>query len=96
MSQSYIDLSLLEELRDAGDYDKLGTMIPPDWSSLPEFDEEAIGIRILASEISARGARLDEMEAALAPYLEDVNKVPFGVAPRGQRRGVFSQSWRLP
>jgi len=103
MSQSYIDLSLLEELRDAGDYDKLGTMIPPDWSSLPEFDEEAIGIRILASEISARGARLDEMEAALAPYLEDVNKVPFGVAPRVllaagafyYRRGEAAEGLRL-
>jgi tetratricopeptide (TPR) repeat protein len=49
---------------------------------MPEFDEDAIRLRLLAAELAGRAGRLDEMEAALGPYLEDVNRVPFGITGR--------------
>src|SRR5437870_3583616 len=82
MPQNVIDLALLEMLRESGDYDKIAAMLSDGWQGLPEFDEEAIRLRVLVAEIAGRGGRVEEMEAALAPYVEDLNRVPLGLAAR--------------
>ena len=82
MSQNYLDLALLEELRETGDYDKIADMLNDGWQDAPEFDENAIRLRLLAAELAGRSGRLSDMEAALSPYLDDVERVPFGLAAR--------------
>src|ERR1700742_801893 len=82
MPQNALDLATLESLRETGDYDKISARLPKDWQDLPEFDEEAIRLRLLIAEISGRGGRGDEMETALTPYVEDLNRVPLGLAAR--------------
>ncbi len=82
MSQNYLDLALLEELRESGDYDKIADMLNDDWHGAPEFDENTIRLRLLAAELAGRGGRLNDMETALSPYLDDVERVPFGLAAR--------------
>ncbi|HKP11432.1 MAG TPA: tetratricopeptide repeat protein [Blastocatellia bacterium] len=82
MQQNVVDLALLESLRETGDYERIAAQMPGGWQSLGEFDDEAIRVRLLAAEISGRGGRVDEMEAALAPYLENLNRVPLGLAAR--------------
>ena len=82
MPHNFIDLATLEGLRESGDYDKIATLMTDDWQTSDEFDDDAIRLRILAAELAGRNGRLDEMESALAPYLEDVNRVPFGLVAR--------------
>ncbi|MEN3332640.1 MAG: hypothetical protein V7641_2005 [Blastocatellia bacterium] len=82
MQQEVLDLALLESLRETGDYDRIAAMLPDGWQALPEFEDEAIRLRLLVAEISGRGGRVEEMEAALAPYIEDLNRVPLGLAAR--------------
>ena len=82
MSQNYLDFGRLEGLRESGDYDKIAEMLNEDWQDAPEFDEDMIRVRLLVAELAGRGGRLREMELALAPYLDDVNRVPFGLAAR--------------
>jgi tetratricopeptide (TPR) repeat protein len=82
MSQNYLDLGRLEGLRESGDYDKIAEMLSDEWQDAPEFDEETIRARLLAAELAGRRGRLREMEMALGPYLEDANRVPFGLAAR--------------
>jgi tetratricopeptide (TPR) repeat protein len=103
MSQNYVDISLLEGLRESGDYDKIAERLTDDWRDAPEFDDDTIRLRLLAAELSGRGGRLREMEAALAPYLDDVNRVPYGLVARvllvsalyHYRRNEPSESLRL-
>ena len=103
MSQNILDLGTLEGLRESGDYDKIAEMITDDWQVAPEFDEDTIRLRLLAAELAGRGGRLREMETALAPYLDDVNRVPFGLASRvllmsavyNYRRNEPSEALRL-
>lgn len=71
-----------ETLRELGEYNKLVTLLPKNWQSLPEFDYAAIGWRLLAAELAGRADRLNEMRFALAPYLDNVGKVPFAIAAR--------------
>lgn len=82
MSGIQVDLAALELLREAGDYERLSKSITDDWRDAPPFDEETIRLRLLAGESFGRSGRLDDMEAAIAPYLEDVRQVPFGLAAR--------------
>jgi tetratricopeptide (TPR) repeat protein len=82
MTKPFINPAPLEDLRESGDYEKLASMMTYDWHIAPEFDEEAIRLRLLVAELHGRAGRLEEMEAALAPYLEDVNRVQFGLAAR--------------
>jgi tetratricopeptide (TPR) repeat protein len=82
MQQNVLDLALLESLRETGDYDKIAAMLPDGWQALPVFEDEAIRLRLLVAEISGRGGRVEEMEAALAPYIESLNHVPLGLAAR--------------
>jgi tetratricopeptide (TPR) repeat protein len=82
MPRNIVDVTALEDLREAGDYDKLERMLSESWRSAPEFDEDSIRMRILAAELRGRAGKLDEMEATLAPYLADVGHVPFSLAPR--------------
>src|SRR5215218_7079973 len=82
MPHNFIDLATLEGLRESGDYDKIATLIKGDWQKADEFTDDAIRLRVLAAELSGRNGRLDEMESVLAPYLEDVNRVPFGLVAR--------------
>jgi tetratricopeptide (TPR) repeat protein len=82
MQQNVVDLALLESLRETGDYERIAALMPAGWQSLREFDAEAIRTRLLVAEICGRGGRVEEMEAALAPYLEDLNRVPLGLAAR--------------
>lgn len=82
MSGIQVDLAALESLREAGDYERLSKSLTDDWRDAPPFDEEIIRLRLLAGESFGRSGRLDDMEAAIAPYLEDVRHVPFGLAAR--------------
>ncbi len=71
-----------ETLRELGEYDKLATLLPINWQSLPEFDYASIRWRLLAAELAGRADRLEEMRIALAPYLNDIGKAPFAIAAR--------------
>ena len=71
-----------ETLRELGEYDKLLTLLPKNWQSLPEFDYASIGWRLLAAELAGRAERLNEMRLALAPYLDNIGKAPFAIAAR--------------
>jgi tetratricopeptide (TPR) repeat protein len=82
MTKPFINPAPLEDLRESGDYEKLASMMNYDWQITPEFEVEAIRLRLLVAELHGRAGRLEEMETALAPYLEDVNRVPFGLAAR--------------
>ena len=82
MHHNYADVAALEELRESGDYDKISTLLGASWQSAPEFEEETVRLRLLASELAGRSGQLDEMETALAPYLEGVDRVPFALAAR--------------
>jgi tetratricopeptide (TPR) repeat protein len=82
MPHNYTDLSGLEELRESGDYEKIARLLTVGWQPAPEFDEETIRLRLLAAELAGRNGKIDEMEAALAPYLDNVDRVPFALAAR--------------
>jgi tetratricopeptide (TPR) repeat protein len=71
-----------ENLRELGEYDKLVTLLPKNWLSLPEFDSTSIRWRLLAAELAGRADRLNEMRLALAPYLNNIGKAPFAMAAR--------------
>src|SRR5262249_43768208 len=82
MGDSNSGLAALEELRESGDYEKLGQALSQDWRGGDSAPAETIRLRLVAAEVYGREGRLDEMQEALAPYLENVNEVPFGLAPR--------------
>ncbi len=82
MAQNQADASLLESLRESGDYTKLAELLPNTWKNAPEYNFEPIRLRLLASELSLRAERPDEVKSALAPYLNDVDKTPFALAAR--------------
>jgi tetratricopeptide (TPR) repeat protein len=82
MQQYIADLSALQEMREAGDYEKLAAFLGADWRDGPPFDQEAIERRLLAAELAGRAGRLHEMEAALRPYLESTDGLPLGLAAR--------------
>lgn len=103
MPNSNADLGFFEELRESGDYAKLATLLPADWRDVSSNDDQNIRVRLLAAEIFGREGRLDEMEAALGPYLENIDQVPLGLAPKVllvsslyyNRRGEPSEALRL-
>ena len=103
MPHKYTDVAALEELRESGDYDKIASLLGGGWQNDPEFDVDTVRIRILAAELAGRNGRLDEMEAAIAPYLEAIDRVPFGIAGRAllmtalynYRRSEPSEALRL-
>jgi tetratricopeptide (TPR) repeat protein len=82
MPHKYADVAALEELRESGDYEKIASLLGIAWQSEPAFDEDAVRVRLLASEVAGRNGQLDDMEAALGPYFEGVDRVPFAVAAR--------------
>lgn len=103
MAQKIANVATLEELRESGDYEKIAALLGVDWQAGPEFEEDTVRLRLLASEVAGRNGRLDEMETALAPYLEGVDRVPFAVAARAllmtalfkYRRSEPSEALRL-
>jgi tetratricopeptide (TPR) repeat protein len=82
MPHKYSDVEALEELRESGDYEKIASLLGVAWQNDPEFDQDTVRLRLLASELAGRRGQLHEMEAALAPYLEGVDRVPFALASR--------------
>jgi tetratricopeptide (TPR) repeat protein len=82
MPRDFMDLTALEQLRETGNYDKIATTLNDHWHEYPEFEAEAIRSRLLAAEIAGRSGNVEEMEAALAPYLDDLARVPIGLAAR--------------
>ncbi|MFY9554583.1 MAG: hypothetical protein WAV47_07680 [Blastocatellia bacterium] len=82
MPHNYADVGVLEELRESGDYDKISSLLGDDWLATPEYDEETVRLRLLAAELAGRNGHVEEMESALAPYLESVDRVPFALAAR--------------
>jgi tetratricopeptide (TPR) repeat protein len=82
MAHSSVDVGTLEELRESGNYTRIEALLSEDWRRGLEFEESTIRKRLLAAELAGRGGRLDEMEAALAPYLEHIDHVPFGLSAR--------------
>lgn len=82
MARNFADLDVLESLRESGDYEKLGALLTDDWQTMPEFNDDAIRVRLFAAELAGRAGRLEEMEAAIAPYIDECERVPFGLAAR--------------
>ena len=82
MAHASVDVSTLEELRESGNYARIETLLSDDWRRGLEFEESTIRKRMLAAELAGRGGRLEEMEAALSPYLEHVDHVPVGLSAR--------------
>ena len=103
MPHNYTGAAALEELRESGDYDKIACHIGVSWRTAPEFEEETVRIRLLVAELAGRNGQVDEMEAALNPYLENVDRVPFALAARVMlliavfhyRRNEPSEAFRL-
>ena len=82
MPHNYTDVAALEELRESGDYQKIARLLGVSWQGAPEFEDETVRLRLLASELAGRNGRLEEMETALGPYLDGVDRVPFALAAR--------------
>ncbi|HSE37327.1 MAG TPA: tetratricopeptide repeat protein [Blastocatellia bacterium] len=103
MAHKYANVAALEELRESGDYQKIASLLGVAWQGYPEFEEDTVRLRLLASEVAGRNGQLEEMEAALAPYLEGVDRVPFALAARAllmtglfnYRRSEPSEALRL-
>lgn len=82
MPQNYTEVASLEELRESGDYEKITSLLGDGWQAASEFESDTVRRRLLAAELAGRNGRIDEMEAALAPYTENVDSVPFALAAR--------------
>lgn len=81
MARNFADLDVLESLRESGDYDKLGALLTDGWQTMPEFDNDVIRLRLIAAELAGRAGRLDEMEAAISPYIDECDRVPLDWPP---------------
>jgi tetratricopeptide (TPR) repeat protein len=79
MLKMQYDLVIFEELREAGDYERIAKLLPEDWQAAPIYDYSAIRLRLLAAEVFNRRGRFDQMGMALAPYLADIDRAPFGI-----------------
>jgi tetratricopeptide (TPR) repeat protein len=82
MSHNDTDVASLEELRESGDYEKIARLLDDGWQTTSEFDSDTVRRRLIAAELAGRNGHIDEMEAALAPYIENVDNVPFRLAAR--------------
>src|SRR5262249_59797573 len=82
MPHNYAGAAALEELRESGDYEKIANLLGVGWQTASEYDEETIRIRLLVAELAGRNGQVEEMEVALAPYLENTDRVPFALAAR--------------
>lgn len=82
MARTSVDVSTLEELRESGNYARIANLLTDDWRRGLEFEDSTIRKRVLAAELAGRTGQLDEMEAALAPYLDHFDHVPFGLSAR--------------
>ncbi|HYL98479.1 MAG TPA: tetratricopeptide repeat protein [Blastocatellia bacterium] len=82
MQERRYQVSALEEMRESGDYEKLAQSLPSEWSGLDPFDWDTIQMRLMAAEMYGREGRLEQMSAALDPYLGGVDKLPFALAPQ--------------
>ncbi|HWN99570.1 MAG TPA: tetratricopeptide repeat protein, partial [Blastocatellia bacterium] len=82
MPRSSAEVSALEDLRESGNYARIADLLTDDWRRGLEFEESTVRKRMLAAELAGRSGQLDEMEAALAPYLEHADHVPFGLSAR--------------
>jgi tetratricopeptide (TPR) repeat protein len=82
LPRSHIDVAALEEMRESGDYDRIASLLGDDWRLGPAFDEQTIRRRLLAAELAGRNGRVEDMEAALNPYIENIGHVPFELSAR--------------
>jgi len=70
MPQKYVDVAVLEELRESGDYDKIAGLLGEGWQNDPEFDVETVRIRLLAAEL-AGGHRSRAIRSGRARLVDD-------------------------
>jgi tetratricopeptide (TPR) repeat protein len=82
MPQAYTDVGVIEDLRESGDYQKIERLLGDGWRAAAEFDDDTIRLRLLAAELAGRNSEVEDMEAALAPYLDSIDRVPFGLSAR--------------
>src|SRR5438128_6217779 len=82
LPRSHIDISSLEEMRESGDYDKIASLLGDDWRVGSAFEPQTIRRRLLAAELAGRSGQIENMEAALGPYIENVDQVPFALTAR--------------
>jgi tetratricopeptide (TPR) repeat protein len=82
MPHNYTDVAPLEELRESGDYEKIASLLGDSWRAGSELDDETVRRRLIAAELAGRNGRVEEMEVALAPYIDSVDRVPFALAAR--------------
>ena len=81
MPQTQAAPSVLELLRESGDYEQLALALPNDWHQRPVLESESIKWRLLAAELAARKGTMEAMQRALTPYLNSLDKLPFAFAP---------------
>jgi len=82
MPHTYSDAGAIEALRETGDYQKIARLLDNSWRGAAELEDETVRLRLLAAELAGRNNQIDEMEAALSPYMDNVDRVSFGLAPR--------------
>jgi tetratricopeptide (TPR) repeat protein len=82
MPHNYTDVGSLEELRESGDYGRIASLLGDSWRTGSDFDHDAVRRRLIAAELAGRDGRIEDMEAALEPYLQRVDSVPFALAAR--------------
>src|ERR1041384_192261 len=82
MPHAYTDVGDIEALREAGDYQKIARLLSNDWRASVDFEDETVRLRVLAAELAGRNNAIEDMEAALAPYIDAIDRVPFGLAAR--------------
>lgn len=82
MPHAYTDAGAIEDLRETGDYQKIARLLGNGWRAAVELEDETVRLRLLAAELAGRNNEVEDMEAALAPYIDNVDRVPFGLAAR--------------
>jgi tetratricopeptide (TPR) repeat protein len=82
MPHTYTDAGAIEVLRETGDYQKIARLLDNSWRAAAELEDETVRLRLLAAELAGRNNQVEEMEAALAPYMDNVDRVSFGLAAR--------------
>jgi tetratricopeptide (TPR) repeat protein len=82
MPHTYTDAGAIEDLRETGDYQKIARLLGNGWRAAGELEDETVRLRLLAAELAGRNNEVEDMEAALAPYIDNVDRVPFGLAAR--------------
>jgi tetratricopeptide (TPR) repeat protein len=82
MDNSGIELRTLEDLREDGDFAKLSRLVPASWDGSDPFQPENLQLRLITAEVNGREGKVEQMAAALQPFLDNIDPVPFSLAAK--------------